>query len=99
MTNGSNQDRVAPQSRGVNLSVGSGLAICGSLMFGGGLTAFLVLFNFSDIFVDNSAAFEKMAESDDILNDFVMLLILFFTALPGFAAYWLTKMIIGANDD
>lgn len=96
MSNESNQDQPAqttPLQAGV--SIGSGIAIFASLMFGGGLTVFLVLFNFSDTFVNNSETFDKMAKSDeDIINLFVLLLILFITALPAFSSYKLAEKIV-----
>lgn len=100
MTNISKVDDSTKSSSGVNLSVGSGIAVAAIWFFATVLTIFAALFFFTDIFVDNSAAQEE-ARGTDEESSLGWLYLVFFaiTLLPGFAAYWLTKMFIGADDD
>lgn len=81
----------------VNLSVGSGIAISAVWFFSTALSVFAALLFFTDVIVNNS---EMLAELKDSGGDSDAALILFIGCvlimiLPGFGAYWLTKMMFG----
>jgi len=97
MTNNSKIDASTERLSGVNLSVGSGIAIAAIWFFATVLIVFAALFFFTDVIVDNSATLaEARNEGGDLSDGFIFAYFLFFAImlLPGFGAYRLTKMFV-----
>ena len=83
----------------VNLSVGSGIALSAIWFFTVVLTVFAALLFFTDIIVDNTAAIASWkAEGGEADLEWMFIVFVVITLLPGFAAYWITKMFLGKND-
>lgn len=97
MTNNSKIDASTKRLSGVNLSVGSGIAIAAIWFFATVLIIFAALFFFTDVIVDNSAAKAEARNEDGDLSDgllFAYFLFFVIMLLPGFGAYRLTKMFV-----
>lgn len=87
-------------SKVVNLSVGSGIAIFAIWLFAVALVVFAALFFYTDVIVDNTSALDEIKEQgvDGTAMTVAYLFTLLITVLPGFGAYWLTKMMLGKDD-
>jgi hypothetical protein len=100
MTNISKVDDSTKSSSGVNLSVGSGIAIAAIWFFATVLIIFSALFCFTDVFTGDTEVVPKPKDDvDESAAGWAFLVCTIITLLPGFAAYWLTKMFVGTNDD